>query len=76
MGTRRRRNPVIFLFLWFVMAFELCASLNHEGVALMRFKEMIDADPFDALLDWDEGNASPCSWFGVECSDDGRVVAL
>ncbi|KAG8039366.1 hypothetical protein GUJ93_ZPchr0033g26866 [Zizania palustris] len=37
---------------------------------------MIDADPFDALLDWDEGNASPCSWFGVECSGDGRVIAL
>uniref|UniRef100_A0A0E0L3P0 Protein kinase domain-containing protein n=1 Tax=Oryza punctata TaxID=4537 RepID=A0A0E0L3P0_ORYPU len=76
MGTRRRKNPVVFLFLWFVMAFELCASLNHEGVALLRFKEMIDTDPFGALFDWDEGNASPCSWFGVECSDDGRVVAL
>ncbi|XP_006654532.1 protein MALE DISCOVERER 2-like [Oryza brachyantha] len=75
MGTRRRRNPVIFFF-WFFMAFELCASLNHEGVALLRFKEMIVADPFDALLDWDEGNASPCSWFGVECSGDGRVMAL
>ncbi|KAL5225401.1 hypothetical protein ABZP36_012040 [Zizania latifolia] len=29
------------------------------GVTLLRFREMIDADPFDALLDWDEGNASP-----------------
>ncbi|KAG8085898.1 hypothetical protein GUJ93_ZPchr0010g10926 [Zizania palustris] len=76
MGTRRRRNPVICLLLWFLMAFELCASLNHEGVALLRFREMIEADPFDALLDWDEGNASPCSWFGVECSGDERVIAL
>ncbi|KAF0923803.1 hypothetical protein E2562_007679 [Oryza meyeriana var. granulata] len=76
MGTGRRRKPVICLLLWFLMAFEFSASLNHEGVALLRFKEMMDADPFDSLLDWDEGNASPCSWFGVECSSDGRVVSL
>ncbi|KAL5226120.1 hypothetical protein ABZP36_012759 [Zizania latifolia] len=38
--------------------------------ALPRIKEMIDADSFDALLDWDEGNTSPCSWFGVECSGE------
>uniref|UniRef100_A0A0D9WHK3 Protein kinase domain-containing protein n=1 Tax=Leersia perrieri TaxID=77586 RepID=A0A0D9WHK3_9ORYZ len=76
MGTRRRKNPVIFFFLWFLMAFELCASLNHEGAALLKFKEMIDADPYNALLDWDEGSTTPCSWFGVECSGDGRVMAL
>ncbi|KAL5202688.1 hypothetical protein ABZP36_013640 [Zizania latifolia] len=76
MGARRRRSPVMCFLLWFLMASELCASLNHEGVALLRIKEMIDADPFDALLDWDEGNASPCSWFGVECSGHGQVIAL
>ncbi|CAM0955040.1 unnamed protein product [Alopecurus aequalis] len=58
------------------MGFELCASLSHEGLALLRFREMVEADPRGALLDWGEGDAGPCSWFGVECSGDGRVVGL
>ncbi|KAI4963082.1 hypothetical protein ZWY2020_019733 [Hordeum vulgare] len=77
MGNRRRRGPAACLLLCFLMTgFELCASLNHEGLALLRFREMVEADPSGALADWDEGHASPCSWFGVQCSDDGRVVGL
>ncbi|KAG1338045.1 inactive receptor-like serine/threonine-protein kinase [Cocos nucifera] len=36
----------------------------------------VDVDPFGALSNWKEGDVDPCSWFGVLCSDDGRVVAL
>jgi len=57
------------------MGFQLCASLNHEGAALLKFKEAVDSDPYGALKNWDEGSMSPCSWFGVECSDDGRVMS-
>lgn len=46
------------------------------GLALLRFREMVEADPRGALADWGEGHASPCSWFGVQCSDDGRVIGL
>ena len=49
---------------------------GFAGLALLRFREMVEADPGGALLDWDQGDASPCSWFGVECSGDGRVVGL
>ncbi|OEL12572.1 Protein MALE DISCOVERER 2 [Dichanthelium oligosanthes] len=76
MGTCRRRFLGLWLLFWSLMAFELCASLNHEGAALLKFKEAIDADPYGALLDWDEGSRSPCSWFGVECSGVGRVMSL
>uniref|UniRef100_A0A0A9EM81 Protein kinase domain-containing protein n=1 Tax=Arundo donax TaxID=35708 RepID=A0A0A9EM81_ARUDO len=76
MGTCRRRAPAVWFLFWFLTAFELCASLNHEGAALLKFKEMVDVDPYGALLDWDEGILSPCSWFGVECSYAGRVMAL
>uniref|UniRef100_A0A0A9CYM1 Leucine-rich repeat-containing N-terminal plant-type domain-containing protein n=1 Tax=Arundo donax TaxID=35708 RepID=A0A0A9CYM1_ARUDO len=76
MGVYRRRAPAVWFLFWFLTAFELCASLNHEGFALLRFKEMVDVDPYGALLDWDEGKSSPCSWFGVECFDDGRVMSL
>ncbi|XP_075502631.1 putative inactive receptor-like protein kinase At3g56050 [Primulina tabacum] len=55
----------------------ICLSLNDEGVALLRFKENVMSDPFGALSNWiDEvGIDSPCSWFGVGCSE-GYVVAL
>ncbi|XP_062179954.1 probable inactive receptor-like protein kinase At3g56050 [Phragmites australis] len=76
MGTNRRSAPAVCVLFWFLMASELCASLNHEGVALLRFKKMIHVDPYGALLDWDEGSFSPCSWFGVRCSDDGQVTSL
>ncbi|KAJ1263308.1 hypothetical protein BS78_09G173600 [Paspalum vaginatum] len=76
MGTCRRRLLRVWFLFWFLMGLQLCASLNSEGAALLKFKETIDADPYGALIDWDEGSRSPCSWFGVECSCDGRVVAL
>ncbi|KAM0899301.1 hypothetical protein ACQ4PT_021389 [Festuca glaucescens] len=77
MGNCRRRGPAaLCLLLWFLLGFELCASLSHEGLALLRFREMVEADPSGALAGWDGADASPCSWFGVECSDDGRVVGL
>nr|CAB3464964.1 unnamed protein product [Digitaria exilis] len=76
MGTRRRRVLAVSLLFWFLMGFQLCASLNREGAALLKFKEAIDADPYGALKNWDEGSMSPCSWFGVECSDDGLVLTL
>lgn len=47
------------------------------GKALLKFKQGIVNDPFDALSNWvnDEVEVNPCNWFGVECSD-GRVVVL
>ncbi|KAL6610357.1 hypothetical protein ACP70R_040326 [Stipagrostis hirtigluma subsp. patula] len=76
MRTSRLSAPSVCSLFWLLLAFELCASLNHEGAALLKFKEMIDVDPYGALLDWNEGTVNPCSWFGVECSGDGRVMSL
>lgn len=45
-----------------------------SALALMKFKERIERDPFGALMDWEE--LPHCSWSGVVCSDDGRVVIL
>ena len=45
------------------------------GFALLRFRERVVSDPFRALANWDDGELTPCSWFGVECSD-GKVVIL
>ena len=56
--------------LWFSFSFS-------SGLALLRFKQRIVSDPFNALSDWREdfGIVDSCSWFGVECSN-GQVVVL
>ncbi|KAL1535485.1 non-specific serine/threonine protein kinase [Salvia divinorum] len=61
----------------FLLNFSFCRSLNHEGVALLKFKEEIVSDPHGALSNWiDEiGLENPCSWSGVGCSK-GYVVDL
>ncbi|KAL6533092.1 hypothetical protein OROMI_027204 [Orobanche minor] len=76
------RSKSTFLAAFWVCNFYLlnlsfCWSLNAEGVALLRFKEKIVSDPHGALSNWIEvlGVESPCSWFGVECSQ-GYVVVL
>ncbi|TKY56893.1 LRR receptor serine/threonine-protein kinase MRH1 [Spatholobus suberectus] len=73
----------LYMALRFVAVFflfqnlDLCCSLNEEGNALLKLRERIVSDPFGALSNWidDEASVDPCNWFGVECSD-GRVVAL
>ena len=63
---------------------ESCGYLDHAetwflcaGYVLLKLRQRIVSDPFGALSNWvdDEASFDPCNWFGVECSD-GRVVAL
>ncbi|KAG1339053.1 inactive receptor-like serine/threonine-protein kinase [Cocos nucifera] len=64
----------LVLLVW--SKFDLCASLNDEGRALLRFKERVELDPYGALANWNEEcGDDPCFWFGIRCSG-GRVVAL
>ncbi|XP_072967890.1 inactive receptor-like serine/threonine-protein kinase At2g40270 [Typha angustifolia] len=75
----RWRLRIVYFFLLLALVYEkfqLSASLNAEGSALLRFRERIEVDPYGALSNWEEGALDPCSWAGVECSDDGKVVAL
>ncbi|CAL9044137.1 protein MALE DISCOVERER 2-like isoform X1 [Musa acuminata AAA Group] len=62
------------ILLWVPLASG--ASLNEEGRALLAFKDRVEFDPYGALSNWDEAADNPCLWFGVECSDDGKVVVL
>ncbi|XP_074280582.1 inactive receptor-like serine/threonine-protein kinase At2g40270 isoform X2 [Silene latifolia] len=70
-----------FIILVFIGVFQLNASfiwsLNDEGIALLKFKERVVNDPFEALTSWNGniGETCPCSWFGIQC-DDGHVISL
>ncbi|KAG5237398.1 inactive receptor serine/threonine-protein kinase [Salix suchowensis] len=71
------RLGVVILFLLYQNLI-LCSSLNEEGMALLKLRERIVSDPYDALNSWkmDFGEIDHCSWFGVECSHDDKVVVL
>jgi len=79
MGILGGRLVGLLLLIFLVIErFQLGASFISEGSHLLRFREGIEHDPYDALSNWGENGAMDnyCSWFGVVCSDDFKVVAL
>ncbi|KAG8661485.1 hypothetical protein MANES_01G007700v8 [Manihot esculenta] len=50
-------------------------SSNDDIVGLLAFKKSsVQSDPKNVLANWTADSSSPCSWFGVSCSVDGRRV--
>ncbi|TYH07491.1 hypothetical protein ES288_A08G237800v1 [Gossypium darwinii] len=74
------RMMVVMLLMLVLSLFEqnmsFSSPLNSEGLALLRFKQRVVSDPFGSLSNWKEidGEIDPCSWFGVECSDEKVVI--
>ncbi|XP_021769225.1 probable inactive receptor-like protein kinase At3g56050 isoform X2 [Chenopodium quinoa] len=68
---------MLLLLAIFQLNFIFSSSLNHEGIALLKFRERVVNDPYKALSSWKEenGEANPCSWFGIGCVG-GHVVSL
>ncbi|RAL49703.1 hypothetical protein DM860_001994 [Cuscuta australis] len=50
-------------------------SLNSEGLALLKFQERVDYDPYGVFLNWNTEDCDPCMWLGVRCFD-GSVQML
>ncbi|KAK4351306.1 hypothetical protein RND71_030619 [Anisodus tanguticus] len=72
------RLLIIALLLCLVhQKLSFCSSLNDEGLALLRFRERVESDPFGALSNWKDGDVleNPCTWLGVGCFN-GNVVSL
>lgn len=40
---------------------------NSEGLALLRFRANVKADPYGIFSDWDPDDCNPCMWSGVHC---------
>lgn len=73
-----RLLAMVMTAYFLLLNLSFCWSMDDEGLALLRFKEGVTSDPFNALSNWkdDIGEVNPCSWFGVGCSSDGKVVVL
>ncbi|KAL8140541.1 hypothetical protein V2J09_006562 [Rumex salicifolius] len=52
-----------------------CSSLDSEGIDLLKFREGIYYDPYDALARWNSDDHDPCVWSRVHCLD-GKVQTL
>ncbi|KAK4743710.1 hypothetical protein SAY87_010022 [Trapa incisa] len=76
-----RRNPLGFHLPCYLVLIILVSqiqgywSVNHEGLALLRFKEGVYSDPDGALANWDPNHDDPCRWSGVHCIK-GKVYIL
>eukprot|EP00250_Pteridium_aquilinum_P016241 c23019_g1_i1 orf=293-3079(+) len=75
---RRRKGaamaPLLLLALLFVPI--MCASLNDEGQALLDFRKQISRDPNGVLASWKSEDATPCTWAGVVCDQEGNVSRI
>ncbi|KAI3985859.1 hypothetical protein MKX01_026645, partial [Papaver californicum] len=47
-------------------------------IPLLRFRERGCRDPYGVLLNckFSDGAQNPCSWFGVKCYNDDKVISL
>ncbi|ESQ46266.1 hypothetical protein EUTSA_v10000055mg [Eutrema salsugineum] len=65
------------IFFFFFSCLVLVSSgLNSDGVLLMTFKYSVLLDPLSLLQSWNYDHDNPCSWRGVLCNSDSRVVTL
>ncbi|CAK9164174.1 unnamed protein product [Ilex paraguariensis] len=71
MGVWWKWNPlklrvamILAALLVFHNNLNLCCSINSEGLTLLKFRERVIRDPFNALSNWNyvDGDLDPCSW--------------
>ncbi|KAF8082095.1 hypothetical protein N665_0848s0013 [Sinapis alba] len=73
----KRMFLALFLLLN-LFSFSLSRKLNafHDRTVLLELKSSF-SDPHGVLSSWDSDSSSNhCSWFGVSCNSDSRVVSL
>ncbi|CAA0397774.1 unnamed protein product [Arabidopsis thaliana] len=64
---------VIFFFFCSVLS---SSALNSDGLVLMKFKSSVLVDPLSLLQTWNYKHESPCSWRGISCNNDSKVLTL
>ncbi|KAG2312878.1 hypothetical protein Bca4012_027482 [Brassica carinata] len=67
----------LFLLLLNLFAFSSSRKLKlfHDQTVLLELKSSF-SDPHGVLSSWDPNTSNHCSWFGVSCNTDLRVVSL
>ncbi|XP_050210322.1 probable LRR receptor-like serine/threonine-protein kinase At4g37250 [Mercurialis annua] len=64
-----------FIIFFLVLVSAPAFSLNTDGIFLLSFKYSTLNDPLSVLESWNYDDLTPCSWFGVTCTQF-RVTSL
>ncbi|XP_059670685.1 LRR receptor-like serine/threonine-protein kinase RPK2 [Cornus florida] len=67
----------VFLLVWvFSLAHaDVVLGADSDKSALLQLKSSV-SDPSGVLASWNSSNSDQCSWFGVTCDSNSRVLAL
>lgn len=64
-----------YVILLFCFLFLVSGEAFSEKMSLLEFKSSI-SDPSGILSSWKTEDSSYCSWFGITCNSDSRVLEL
>ncbi|KAG5515160.1 hypothetical protein RHGRI_036262 [Rhododendron griersonianum] len=68
---------LFFFLLWTTVAPLLVTSLSPDGIALLSLLSSSDPNSRSPILcSWNPSNFTPCSWQGITCSPQNRVISL
>lgn len=78
MGKRAQLPKVFGFCLVAILAVNQFEALTPDGVALLEFKQGLNAtDGVDLLLPtWNASDVSPCRWEGIQCTSTGFVDSI
>ncbi|XP_057978215.1 LRR receptor-like serine/threonine-protein kinase RPK2 [Malania oleifera] len=68
-------HHLFYLVSLFSILFSAHGDAGSDKSALLRFKSSV-SDPSGVLSGWNSSSPDPCSWFGVLCNSNFRVLAL
>ncbi|KAL1190463.1 putative LRR receptor-like serine/threonine-protein kinase [Cardamine amara subsp. amara] len=70
------KMELISLLFFFLCSVLSSSGLNSDGLVLMKLKSSVLVDPLSLLQTWSYNNDTPCSWRGVSCNNDSKIVTL
>ncbi|XP_074330256.1 LRR receptor-like serine/threonine-protein kinase RPK2 [Apium graveolens] len=69
----KKMRSLIYVII--LLLYSVYAVSGHDKMVLLEFKNLI-SDPSGILSSWRSESLNYCSWAGVTCSSDSRVVEL
>ena len=78
--SQTKMNNLFILALCVLAMHHECLPVNaltSDGLALLEFKKGLNNETGQVLLQtWNESDASPCHWEGIQCTSSGFVETI
>ncbi|XP_058111052.1 LRR receptor-like serine/threonine-protein kinase RGI5 [Magnolia sinica] len=74
---RKLQNPITIISILIFSFTTLATSLSPDGQALLSLLAAAEiSSPSTILPSWNPSHPTPCSWEGITCSPQNRVISL